>query len=163
MMELTDHKAHVLAYLAQELPLKWQDRDCVAHLAGAAAKISLAAASIESNASYCIKTAGCLDVEELERVPSARIREAAMSCGTALAYLELTASLEGLDPHIILQLADSGYELAHGQNGFEKPARVHGMDEVGYKHTPVEEWVRVLSRNKKEAPARVTSTDERKE
>ena len=59
-------------------------------------------------------------------------------------------------------LADSGYELAHGQNGFEKPARVHGMDEVGYKHTPVEEWVRVLSRNKKEAPARVTSTDERK-
>ena len=126
MMELTDRKAHVLAYLAQELPLKWQDRDCVAH-------------------------------------PSARIREAAMSCGTALAYLELTASLEGLDPHIILQLADSGYELAHGQNGFEKPARVHGMDEVGYKHTPVEEWVRVLSRNKKEAPARVTSTDERKE
>lgn len=164
-MKLTDRKAHVLTYLVQELPLKWQDRDCVAHLAGAAAKLSTAAASIESNAAYCIKTAGCLDVDELTRIPSNYIREAAMSCGTALAYLELTAAMQGWEPRQILKLADSGYELAHGENGFEKPAREHGMDEVGYHHASADqraEWIRVLSRPQKEEPAGGNDTDEPK-
>lgn len=88
-MKFTDRKAHVLAYLVQELPLKWQDRDCVAHLTGAAAKLSTAAASIESNAAYCIKTEGCLDVNELERIPSNYIREAAMSCARLLPIWSL--------------------------------------------------------------------------
>ncbi len=164
-MKFTDRKAHVLAYLVQELPLKWQDRDCGAHLTGAAAKLSTAAASIESNAAYCIKTEGCLDVNELERIPSNYIREAAMSCGTALAYLELTAAMQGWEPRQILKLADSGYELAHGENGFEKPAREHGMDEVGYHYASADqraEWIRVLSRPKKEEPAGGNDTDEPK-
>ena len=88
-----------------------------------------------------------------------------MSCGTALAYLELTAAMQGCEPRQILKLADSGYELAHGENGFEKPAREHGMDEVGYHYASADqraEWIRVLSRPKKEEPAGGNDTDEPK-
>ena len=164
-MELTDRKARVLQYLCQELPLKWQDRDCAANLAGAAAKLSMAAASIEHNAGYVLKVVGPLSVEEMERIPSYHIRDAAYACGTALAYLELTAALQGWDPHDILPLAESAYESAHGPSGFEKPAREHGMDEVAFRHaTPTERenWLRVLAPYKKEEPTDAGNIDEPK-
>ena len=164
-MELTDRKARVLQYLCQELPLKWQDRDCAANLAGAAAKLSMAAASIEHNAGYVLKAVGPLSVEEMERIPSYHVRDAAYACGTALAYLELTAALQGWDPHTILQLAEDAYERTHGPSGFEKPAREHGMDEVAFQHaTPTERenWLRVLAPYKKQEPAYAANTDEPK-
>lgn len=162
-MELTDRKARVLQYLCQELPLKWQDRDCAANLAGAAAKISLASASIDRNAGYVLKAIGQLDVEDMERIPSYRVRDAAYACGTALAYLELTAALQGWGPHDILHLAESAYESAHGPTGFEKPAREHGMDEVAFRHATSaerESWLRVLAPYKKQEPADAANTDE---
>lgn len=165
MMELTDRNARVLQYLCREMPLKWQDRDCASNLAAAAAQISLAAASIDYNAGYVLRAIGPLSVEEMERVPSYHIRDAAYACGTALAYLELTAALQGWDPHDILPLAENAHAIALGESGMEKAAREHGMEEAAYRHaSPVEResWLRVLAPHKKQEPAGVTSTDEPK-
>ena len=123
------------------------------------------AASIEHNAGYVLKAIGPLDVEEMERIPSYHIRDAAYACGTALAYLELTAALQGWDPHDILPMAENAYETAHGASGFEKPAREHGMEEVAFRHaTPTEraEWLRILAPYKKHEPACAANTDEPK-
>ena len=163
MLELTDRNARVLQYLCQEMPLKWQDRDCAANLAAAGAKISLAASSIDHNAGYVLKAIGPLSVEEMERLPSYHIRDAAYACGTALAYLELTAALQGWDPHEILPLAESAHRIALGENGLEKTAREHGMDEVAYRHaspTERESWLRILAPYQKQKPSGVTSTEE---